>query len=179
MFRYCTVHPCLHSRRGASFDPSLGRPMAPNMSLLWHAGDLNDASRLPGSACVPGVKVHKGLAARSSSFFSSVSSPPYHSLLRFVGLMASCLARYFAFLLVLQSALASPIAWWPWKSNTRKPGYTGAVASESSICSQIGTDLLKMGGNAADAMVGTVACVGTVSMYHSGVFILLPELFVL
>lgn len=44
----------------------------------------------------------------------------------------------------------------------------GAVASESSICSNIGIDLLKQGGNAADALVGTVACIGVIGMYHSG-----------
>lgn len=44
----------------------------------------------------------------------------------------------------------------------------GAVASESAVCSQIGIDLLKAGGNAADAMVGTVLCVGVTAMYHSG-----------
>jgi gamma-glutamyltranspeptidase/glutathione hydrolase len=47
-------------------------------------------------------------------------------------------------------------------------GHLGAVASESEICSHIGTALLKQGGNAADALVGTVACVGVVGMYHSG-----------
>lgn len=45
----------------------------------------------------------------------------------------------------------------------------GAVASESSICSSIGTQLIKDGGNAVDALVGTVFCVGTVGMYHSGI----------
>ncbi|KAF5686650.1 heterokaryon incompatibility (het-6OR allele) [Fusarium circinatum] len=45
----------------------------------------------------------------------------------------------------------------------------GAVASESSICSTIGIDILRQGGNAADAMVATVLCVGTVGMYHSGI----------
>ncbi|KAG6003930.1 hypothetical protein E4U21_001609 [Claviceps maximensis] len=45
----------------------------------------------------------------------------------------------------------------------------GAVASESSICSRIGTRLLEDGGNAIDALVGTVFCVGTVAMYHSGI----------
>lgn len=44
----------------------------------------------------------------------------------------------------------------------------GAVASESSVCSKIGIDLLKKGGNAADALVGTVLCIGVVGMYHSG-----------
>jgi gamma-glutamyltranspeptidase/glutathione hydrolase len=47
-------------------------------------------------------------------------------------------------------------------------GDNGAVASESRVCSQIGIDLLKRGGNAADALVGTVLCVGVIGMYHSG-----------
>lgn len=45
----------------------------------------------------------------------------------------------------------------------------GAVASESRECSQIGVDILKIGGNAADAMVGTTICVGVIGMYHSGI----------
>jgi len=42
----------------------------------------------------------------------------------------------------------------------------GAVASESSICSNIGTSMLKAGGNAADSLVATVFCVGVIGMYH-------------
>lgn len=45
----------------------------------------------------------------------------------------------------------------------------GAVASESAVCSKIGTQLLKEGGNAADALVGTVFCIGVIGMYHSGI----------
>lgn len=61
----------------------------------------------------------------------------------------------------------------------------GAIASESSICSHIGIDILKEGGNAADAVilshsinwplltgvkvVATQFCVGVVGMYHSGI----------
>ncbi|KAF4970395.1 hypothetical protein FZEAL_10050 [Fusarium zealandicum] len=44
----------------------------------------------------------------------------------------------------------------------------GAVACEIEICSTIGVDMLRSGGSAADAMVATVLCVGTVGMYHSG-----------
>ena len=44
----------------------------------------------------------------------------------------------------------------------------GAVACESATCSNIGIDLLKKGGSAADALVGTVLCVGVKGMYHSG-----------
>ncbi|KAL9100812.1 MAG: hypothetical protein Q9163_003860 [Psora crenata] len=45
----------------------------------------------------------------------------------------------------------------------------GAVASENRICSQIGIDILNEGGNAADAIVGTVFCVGVVDCHHSGI----------
>lgn len=44
----------------------------------------------------------------------------------------------------------------------------GAVASESAVCSKIGTDILKSGGNAADAIVATQFCIGVIGMYHSG-----------
>lgn len=45
----------------------------------------------------------------------------------------------------------------------------GATASESSVCSRIGVNLIKDGGNAADALVGTVFCIGVIGMYHSGI----------
>ncbi|KAK3320916.1 gamma-glutamyltranspeptidase [Cercophora scortea] len=45
----------------------------------------------------------------------------------------------------------------------------GAVASESSICSRIGINMIKLGGSAADAMVATNLCVGVIGMYHSGI----------
>ncbi|KAL3953267.1 hypothetical protein ACCO45_013210 [Purpureocillium lilacinum] len=51
----------------------------------------------------------------------------------------------------------------------RKVPKLGAVASEAGICSRIGTRLLEDGGNAVDAVVGTVFCIGTVAMYHSGI----------
>lgn len=51
----------------------------------------------------------------------------------------------------------------------RTPDSRGAVASENDICSEIGIHLLAHGGNAADALVGTVFCVGVVGMYHSGI----------
>ncbi|KAJ4344414.1 uncharacterized protein N0V89_012156 [Didymosphaeria variabile] len=69
-------------------------------------------------------------------------------------------------LLTLHTVFASPQYATP---PVLEPGHLGAVASESDICSHIGTELLKKGGNAADAMVGTVACVGVIGMYHSGI----------
>ncbi|EDU45387.1 Ggt Gamma-glutamyltransferase [Pyrenophora tritici-repentis] len=70
-------------------------------------------------------------------------------------------------LLTLQSALGSPVA--GNKPPVLAEGKLGAVASGNEICSHIGTDLLKIGGNAADAMVGTVVCMGVIGMYHSGI----------
>ena len=84
------------------------------------------------------------------------------------------LVKCFTGLLTLQSALGTPVkSGESWSSDypsqpILKEGELGAVASESDICSHIGIELLKLGGNAADAMVGTVACVGVVGMYHSG-----------
>ncbi|KXJ86794.1 gamma-glutamyltranspeptidase [Microdochium bolleyi] len=47
---------------------------------------------------------------------------------------------------------------------------TGAVASETSICSRVGVDVLrKHHGNAVDAAIATVICNGVVAMYHSGI----------
>ncbi|KAF8576568.1 gamma-glutamyltranspeptidase [Ramaria rubella] len=48
-------------------------------------------------------------------------------------------------------------------------GTHGAVASESAVCSNIGVDILKQNGSAADAMIATCLCVGTISAYHSGI----------
>lgn len=72
-------------------------------------------------------------------------------------------------LLALQSVLANPVPSGYPTPPVIKHGELGAVASESDICSHIGVDLLKQGGNAADALVGTVACVGVIGMYHSGI----------
>ncbi|TKX20357.1 glutathione hydrolase proenzyme [Elsinoe australis] len=54
-------------------------------------------------------------------------------------------------------------------NDTSALGRHGAVSSESAICSRIGTDIIRKGGNAADAMVASVFCTGVIGMYHSGV----------
>ncbi|KAB2103571.1 hypothetical protein AG0111_0g8542 [Alternaria gaisen] len=54
------------------------------------------------------------------------------------------------------------------QSHQRSIGANGAVTSEVEVCSKVGIDLLRDGGNAADAAIGTTLCVGVVAMYHSG-----------
>lgn len=63
--------------------------------------------------------------------------------------------------LTSQLALSSPVY--------HHAPHLGAVASESDICSRVGIDTLKAGGNAADALVSTTLCVGVIGMYHSGI----------
>ena len=50
---------------------------------------------------------------------------------------------------LLQQVGANPF---PAVYQSYAPGTRGAVSSESSICSEIGLDLLRQGGNAADAV---------------------------
>ncbi|KAJ7901817.1 nucleophile aminohydrolase [Mycena olivaceomarginata] len=45
----------------------------------------------------------------------------------------------------------------------------GAVATENILCSEIGVDILKAGGNAVDAAIAATFCIGTVAMYSSGI----------
>ncbi|EMD37801.1 hypothetical protein CERSUDRAFT_50406 [Gelatoporia subvermispora B] len=59
-------------------------------------------------------------------------------------------------------------------SNTQNPAYIveatkGAVASENEVCSTIGVDAMKAGGNAVDAIIATTLCIGVVNMFSSGI----------
>ncbi|KAF7361903.1 hypothetical protein MVEN_00534900 [Mycena venus] len=47
--------------------------------------------------------------------------------------------------------------------------HNGAVATENILCSNIGVDILKAGGNAVDAAIAATFCIGTVAMYSSGI----------
>ncbi|KAI9442113.1 gamma-glutamyltranspeptidase [Lactarius indigo] len=56
----------------------------------------------------------------------------------------------------------------------RNPAYLiraehAAVASENELCSNVGVQILKDGGNAVDSAVGTTFCIGVVNMFSSGI----------
>ncbi|KAI0266757.1 gamma-glutamyltranspeptidase [Gloeopeniophorella convolvens] len=59
-------------------------------------------------------------------------------------------------------------------SGHRNPAYlieaeNGAVASENEVCSNIGVEIMKEGGNAVDAAVSTTFCIGVANMFSSGI----------
>ena len=54
-------------------------------------------------------------------------------------------------------------------ASSRSHPTPGAVVSESTLCSNVGAAILRQGGNAADAMVGSSFCVGVVAPYHCGI----------
>ncbi|RPA78952.1 gamma-glutamyltranspeptidase [Ascobolus immersus RN42] len=45
----------------------------------------------------------------------------------------------------------------------------GAVSSDVDLCSQIGVEILKKGGNAVDGAIATAVCLGTVNGFASGI----------
>jgi gamma-glutamyltranspeptidase/glutathione hydrolase len=48
-------------------------------------------------------------------------------------------------------------------------GKQAVVATEVDVCSNIGADLIKAGGSAADAIIGASLCVGSIDAFHSGI----------
>lgn len=74
--------------------------------------------------------------------------------------------RYFSYSLRTGPQRASPAR--------RNPAYLikaehAAVASENELCSNVGVQILKDGGNAVDSAVGTTFCIGVVNMFSSGI----------
>ncbi|CAK9781151.1 gamma-glutamyltranspeptidase [Cutaneotrichosporon oleaginosum] len=47
-------------------------------------------------------------------------------------------------------------------------GSHGAVVTEVGTCSAIGVEIMKQGGNAADAIIASALCVGVIGGFHSG-----------
>lgn len=74
----------------------------------------------------------------------------------------------------LRLSLATPAYYSPGFSR-RSPslpplsGKHGGVATEVGECSDIGVNILKAGGNAADAIISSALCVGTIAGYHAGI----------
>lgn len=73
--------------------------------------------------------------------------------------------------------LGAPYRWlcvltpllWAHRAVLAVRGRHGAVATEVNICSDVGVDVLKDGGNAVDAAVASCLCVGAVNSFASGI----------
>lgn len=84
--------------------------------------------------------------------------------------MHSHVASYFALALLTLTlsghgkATLGPEARRHGNSNKHHLPKLGAVASESAVCSRIGTKLLKQGGNAADAVRAYHECKGEIEV---------------
>jgi gamma-glutamyltranspeptidase len=44
----------------------------------------------------------------------------------------------------------------------------GSVATDSAVCSLVGTDIMKIGGNAVDAAIAAIVCLGVVNLHVTG-----------
>ncbi|KAF8996182.1 hypothetical protein BDZ89DRAFT_813918, partial [Hymenopellis radicata] len=53
--------------------------------------------------------------------------------------------------------------------NADQKGKNGAVVSEVAECSDVGVRMLMRGGSAADAIIATGLCVGTINAFHCGI----------
>jgi hypothetical protein len=102
-----------------------------------------------------------GMVALALSSFLSFSSALPHSSSRPLNwsrafIIAFVMSKSFTTLalasLLGQSAFANPYLQVGRHSQEYAPDHRGAVASESSICSDIGIEMLREGGNAADAV---------------------------
>jgi hypothetical protein len=54
--------------------------------------------------------------------------------------------------------------------NTAAKGSNGVVSTDSTTCSQIGVNILAIGGNAFDAGIAAAFCLGTIRPFASGIY---------
>ncbi|KAI8979323.1 gamma-glutamyltranspeptidase [Mycotypha africana] len=78
-------------------------------------------------------------------------------------LSASCICLYFVS--KSDGPLDSPVKY---KGRLIK-GTKGAVAVEAEECSNIGVEILKKGGNAADAAIASALCIGVIDSFATGI----------
>ena len=87
------------------------------------------------------------------------------------GILANLKALWLAAILLGSVAAHAPLYSAARRPNALPPisGKHGGVATEVAECSDIGVNTLKAGGSAADAIISSVLCVGTIAAYHCGI----------
>lgn len=109
----------------------------------------------------------------SSSSQAQASKARLHRILTVVGLLFVVLLSTILMIAIRRDSSSgtspSPTTSTPPTSSPPLHAEKGAVAADIPICSKIGTDMLRQGGNAIDAAVASTICQGAFGMYASGI----------
>lgn len=160
-------------RRSISFaeglHPDADRPYTwdtERTPLLGHDGKPRHRERLSalirssGKAAFPKNGFEDDASNRARTFFGGI----------FCGLVVALLISSAAFIQPVRpgSIIHPPTI------PIRHPAHlihakNGAVASENESCSIIGVEMLKQGGNAVDAAIAAILCIGVINMVSSGI----------
>ncbi|KAH8592064.1 gamma-glutamyltranspeptidase-like protein [Bisporella sp. PMI_857] len=74
----------------------------------------------------------------------------------------------FVFLSLIQSRSSALVSPYDYPAKHKQKDHRAAIASLNSVCSQIGINIIRQGGNAADAIIAGQFCLGVVAPHVTG-----------